>query len=219
MSMTSQFASMTSSSNFFDVILFLLSSLVAGQSFTASGVTTVYFYEGLTRNLEIGNTPLWVLPNIWRQVSYRYQIGTNVPNEILLNAAKYQVTAFTVFELLIGNQQGGVKLPPTYTRVKKKYVTIGEHSMLFSNNNQPVNKNKIDYWHRPKKNIKIPCITLISLQNFWSLTAHSLFNQVQWKRNTFRKVLPCAVCCCANPLSGHVLKHNLGALKHFWTNY
>ena len=31
---------------------------------------------------------------------------------MLLNAAKCQVTALTVSELLRGNQQGGVKLPP-----------------------------------------------------------------------------------------------------------
>ena len=33
---------------------------------TGSGVMTISFYEGLTRNPEIGNTPLWVLRNIWR---------------------------------------------------------------------------------------------------------------------------------------------------------
>ena len=32
---------------------------------TGSGIMTVLFYNGLTRNLEIGNTPVWVLSNIW----------------------------------------------------------------------------------------------------------------------------------------------------------
>ena len=27
------------------------------------GVMTIYFYKGLTRNPNIGNTPIWVLPN------------------------------------------------------------------------------------------------------------------------------------------------------------
>ena len=58
--MTSQFANMTSSSNFFDVVLFLKFShwskfhvnIIAG-----SRVTRIFFYKGLTRNAEIGNTP------------------------------------------------------------------------------------------------------------------------------------------------------------------
>ena len=62
MAMTSQFSHMTTSSNFFNVVLFLLSSLVSGPSFMpisshGSGVMTVSFYKGLTRNPEIGNTP------------------------------------------------------------------------------------------------------------------------------------------------------------------
>ena len=69
---------------------------------TGSGI---FFYKGLTRNPEIGNTPVWVLPNIWRlgQVM-NAKLATNVSNRMLLNAA--------VFELLRENQMGGVKLPP-----------------------------------------------------------------------------------------------------------
>ena len=33
---------------------------------TGSGIMTIFFQEGLTRNPEIGNTLVWVLPNIWR---------------------------------------------------------------------------------------------------------------------------------------------------------
>lgn len=37
-------------------------------------------------NLEIGNTPAWVLPNIWRLGQVRdTKLGTNVSNEILLD--------------------------------------------------------------------------------------------------------------------------------------
>ena len=47
------------------------------------------------------------------------KVGTNFSNKMLLNAAKYQVTAVTVLELLRENQQGvEVKLPPTQIRVK-----------------------------------------------------------------------------------------------------
>ena len=33
---------------------------------TDSRVLTIYFYKGLTRKPEIGNTTTWALPNIWR---------------------------------------------------------------------------------------------------------------------------------------------------------
>ena len=71
----------------------------------------------MPRNLEIRNIPVWVLPNIWRMRQVRdTEFDTNVCNEMLLNAAKREVTAFTLSELLMENQQGGggggVNLPP-----------------------------------------------------------------------------------------------------------
>ena len=55
---------------FFDVVMFLLSISGTGPSFvniiTGSGIMAIFFYKGLTRNSEIGNTTVWVLPNIWR---------------------------------------------------------------------------------------------------------------------------------------------------------
>ena len=67
---------------------------------------TIFVYKGLTGNPEIGNTPVWVLPNIWRLdwVSNN-KFGTNVANEKLLNAANGRVTAFTVSDLLRENKQ------------------------------------------------------------------------------------------------------------------
>ena len=54
----------------FNDFLFLLSSLVTSPSFMsiASLVLelTIFFYKGLNRNLEIGNTYVWALSNIWR---------------------------------------------------------------------------------------------------------------------------------------------------------
>ena len=41
---------------------------------TGSGVMTIFFYKGLTRNPEIWNTTVWVLPNIWTGARYGYQI-------------------------------------------------------------------------------------------------------------------------------------------------
>ena len=46
---------------------------------TGSGIMTVFFYKGLTRIPEIGNTPAWGLPNIWRLGQDRdTEFGTNV---------------------------------------------------------------------------------------------------------------------------------------------
>ena len=88
MTMVSQFAGMTSSSNFFDVDFFDSSSLVTGPSFMSIlPLVLELSYKGLTRSLEIRNTPVWVLPNIWRLERLRdTNSGTNVSNEILPNA-------------------------------------------------------------------------------------------------------------------------------------
>ena len=61
--MTSQFVDMTSSSNFFDVVLFLNVKFSYWSKFyvkiiTDSGVMTIFIYKELTRNLEIGNAPV-----------------------------------------------------------------------------------------------------------------------------------------------------------------
>ena len=85
---------------------------------------TIFFYKGLTRNPEIGNTPVWVLPNIWRLGQVRdTTFGTNISNEMLLNAVKYQGYNFYRFwvinvKLIEWVGEGGVKLPPTQIRVK-----------------------------------------------------------------------------------------------------
>ena len=67
---------------------------------------TIFVFKGLTRNPEIRNTPVSFLPNIWRQGQVRdTKFGTNVFNEMLLNAAKCQACSFTISELLRKNQQ------------------------------------------------------------------------------------------------------------------
>ena len=83
---------------------------------TGSGIMTIFFYKGLTRNPEIGNTPVWVFPNIWRL--WRVMdttFGTNVSNRILLNAAKFQGYSFSHFWVIEGKStEGVVKLPTPY---------------------------------------------------------------------------------------------------------
>ena len=80
---------------------------------TGSRIMATFFYKGLTRNPEIGNTPVWVLPNVWRLGRViNTKFGTNVSNRILLNAAKSQDYTFTLLELLKENQLGGGKINP-----------------------------------------------------------------------------------------------------------
>ena len=85
------------------------------------GVETILVYKGLTRYVEIVNTPAWVLHNIWRLGQVRdTEFGTNVSNKMLLTAPKCQgYSAFTVFELLRENQlEVGKIIPPTQISVK-----------------------------------------------------------------------------------------------------
>ena len=74
---------------------------------TGSEVMTISFYKEMTRNPEIGNTSVWVLPNIWwlRRVK-NTKLGTNVSNEILLNAAKCQGCSFYHFWVIKGKLTG-----------------------------------------------------------------------------------------------------------------
>ena len=81
---------------------------------TGSEIITIFFYKRLTRNPEIGNTPVWVLPisgdwgKLW--IPYLAQMSPIKYYWMLQNS---RVTALTVFELLRENQLAGVKLPPS----------------------------------------------------------------------------------------------------------
>ena len=80
---------------------------------TGSGIMTIFFYKGLTRNPEIGNTPVWVLPNIW---NWGKLWIPNLARRSLIECywmlQDFRVTVFTVFELLRENQLGGKITPP-----------------------------------------------------------------------------------------------------------
>ena len=118
MTMTSQFSNLTSSSKFFDVALFILPlvkfsylSKFYVNIITGSGIMIIFFYKGLTRNLEIGNTTIWVLPNIWRLGRVRdIKIGTNVSNEMLLHSIKCQGYSFYRFWVIKEKPTGGGKI-------------------------------------------------------------------------------------------------------------
>ena len=69
---------------------------------------TIFFYKRLTRNPEIGNTPVWILPNIWRLGRVMdTTFGTNVSNRMLLNTAKFQGYSFYRFWVIQRKPTGG----------------------------------------------------------------------------------------------------------------
>ena len=137
MTMTSQFANMMPSSVFFDV-LFLLSKFSYWSKFhvniiTGSGDMTIYFYKGLTRNPEIGNTPVWVLPNNSRlgRVT-NTKISTHVSNEMLLNTAKCQGYSFYLLWVIFiwGKINREAKFPAT-SRLGLAFFMLGEKNFTF----------------------------------------------------------------------------------------
>ena len=72
-----------------------------------TGVTTIFVYKESIRNLEIVNTPVWVLHNIWRVGEVRdTEFGTNVSNKMLLIAYKFQVYSFYRCWLIKGKPTG-----------------------------------------------------------------------------------------------------------------
>ena len=80
---------------------------------TCSGAMTIPFYNGLTRNPENGNTPVWVLPNILRLAWVRInKLGTNVCSTMLLNVAKSQGYSFYRFWVIKGKPTEGKISPP-----------------------------------------------------------------------------------------------------------
>ena len=98
---------------FFFLVKFSYWSKFHVNIITDFGVMAIYFYQGLTRNPEIGNTLVWVLPNIWRLRQVRdTKFGMNVSIKMLLNAEKCKVHSFYCFWLIKGKQlEDGVKPP------------------------------------------------------------------------------------------------------------
>ena len=117
--MTSQFLDMTSSPNFLTFSHFSLKfgcwSKFHVNIITASGVIAIFSCIGLTRNPEIRNIPIWLLPNIWWLGPVREtNFGTNVSNEMLLNAWKCQGSRFYRLWVIKGKPIGGAgKITPS----------------------------------------------------------------------------------------------------------
>ena len=118
--MTSQFANMTSSSNCFDVVLFLLSSLVIDPSFIliSSLVLELWQFTFIRVWPEIPKSgiPVWILPNIWRLGQVRdTKFGTVISNIMLLNAAKCQGYGFYRFWVITRKPTVRDKITPPST--------------------------------------------------------------------------------------------------------
>ena len=97
---------------FFSLMKFSYWSKFQVNIITGSGVNDNFLF---TRNPEIGNTPIWVLPNIWRlRQFWDSKINTNVSSKLLLNATKCQGYNFYRFRGMKGKPTGWVKLPPPY---------------------------------------------------------------------------------------------------------
>ena len=83
---------------------------------TGSGIITIFFYKGLTRNPEIRNTLVWVLSDIlWLDRIMDTNFGTNV-SKMVLNAVKIQSYSFYRFWVIkgkpTGKEGGGYPTPP-----------------------------------------------------------------------------------------------------------
>ena len=123
--MTSQFTDLKSSSFFLTLFRFACKVYLLVQvSCQYHHWFLTIFYKGLTINLEIGNTPVWVLPNIWGQVQViDTKFGGNVSNKIYWRLENARVGGFTASELLRENQQMGKFIPtPSQVRVNGQNI-------------------------------------------------------------------------------------------------
>ena len=88
---------------FLSIVKLSYSSKFHVNIITGSWVMTTLFYKGLTKNPEIGNTPVWVFPDIGRLRQFRNtNFGKNVSNKMLLNAAKWQGYSIYYFWVIKG---------------------------------------------------------------------------------------------------------------------
>ena len=125
---------------------------------TGSGVMTIYFYKGLTRNPEIGNTPVWVLPNIWRLGQCRHtKFRTDVSKKMLLNATKYQGYSFYRFWVIKGIPTGGGKIIPPPLPPHRSGLRIKVSVLNWSLTSPFFFEGKRTWLNHAFKNFKLKC--------------------------------------------------------------
>ena len=104
---------------FYDVAVFpLLNLSYSSNMIFGPVVMTIFVYKVLTRNPKIGNTPVWVLPNISRLGKLR------MPNYARISRMKsywmLQNLSFYIFWFIKGKNRGwggGSKNTPTQIRI------------------------------------------------------------------------------------------------------
>ena len=116
--MMSPIGDMTSLSDFFDVSVFFLSSLVTDPSFTSISWLVLELWQFLfVKNWsEVRKS----LPNIWKAEQLRdTKFGTNFPNKTLLNATKCQ--SYSSYCFWVIKKKTTVKWPPTPNQIRVKW--------------------------------------------------------------------------------------------------
>ena len=101
--------------NFFDAVLFLLSSLVTGPSFMSISLLVLELWQFSFIGID------------WKSGSRKYPLGkisdtkfgTNLSNKMLLNAAKFQGYSFYCLWVIKGKPTGGGIKSPSPIRVNK----------------------------------------------------------------------------------------------------
>ena len=127
--MTSQFSDMTSSSNFFDVVLFFLSRLVTGPNFMSILPLVLELLQFSfirdwpeIRKSEISPPEICPISGDWDK------LGIPKLAPVSLNAAKCQDYSFYRFWVIKGKQTGRVKLshspPPPHNQIRVKILDI-----------------------------------------------------------------------------------------------
>ena len=105
---------------------------------------TISFYKGLTRNPEIGNTPVWVLPIIW---SWGKLEISNLAQTSLIKCY-WMLQNARVFWVIKGKptEGGGDKITPTQIRVKIKKHTNGYRNLILCSWTIVLEEVSIHFW-------------------------------------------------------------------------
>ena len=132
---SSSFSDKRSSSRFYNVVVFLLSSLVTGLSFMLISLLVLEFWQlfckGLTRYPKIGNTTVLVLSNIWRLEWVRDpKFDSNVSREKLINATNFQVFSLCYFWVIKEKPRLALKCPEILKRVEAGNTNF-QHKQIF----------------------------------------------------------------------------------------
>ena len=100
------------------LVKFSYSSKFHVNIMTGCLVMTIFVYEGLTRNSEIGNSIVWVLPNIWRLGQVRIP---NLAQKSLKSTECCKILGLQLFFYRFWVKRkptGVVKLPPSSPRLR-----------------------------------------------------------------------------------------------------